>query len=344
MEIYSFQKIRKLGVIVTFVTMIVHVLHADGFEKSVREREPVDNRIVSLFEHVLEENNIHLRTDVQELSSIVRWSKEHGRIFQCIAWLDHKINQNPHSLYLRMALADSLLISEDWQRLDLELDMQHWFYQEHIRLAYKSFVSRKMGRIDWLNDWEKAVDNASVNGEKLRSLIVMVSTWEEWGEEIEAVLWPEIIENGVLKAWSLDLLNKVYAKTGDLDGWIRFTDYLLGIDPDNLDLVNNHVVYSIMKNEALLIDFNLIRTLKTGRSGKKEYQLTYALYLSAIGEIENARLELEALPLTFIESPEHALYSSRIIADYDEPRSKALRDIGESGTYTGFEKDYLLQY
>jgi predicted Zn-dependent protease len=253
----------------------------------------------------------------EDVHLVAGWMTAQGMARQAQAWMERLPDHLRSATSAQLALAESLAILRQWEKLRALTRTGNWRNQEHMRLVLLAYAMRGLGDHPGAQrQWNQAVLAAGSDSKNLLALGRMAGNWR-WDAEAEQVWWVLGRRPGPEQAGALRSLYNLYSLRGDTKQLLRACHALLKLNSD--DLVSKN-------NVAMLSGENLAEARRWAEEGYRAqpanpgYASTYAFALMGQQRAKEARAVLGKIDAEWFKAPSMAACYGLVLAAAGEPQ------------------------
>lgn len=249
-------------------------------------------------------------TDVSEMMA---WMNGNGLSKESMAWwgtLPDPIRLQP---VVRMAMAESCVLTRDWRMLQDLTAEGPWGGFELARLAYRSRALNALGDAAASGlAWKQAVDASGGQTAPVAMLIRLADAWG-WSPEAEELLWLQAHGSGNPR-WALISLYQRCRQRGDTTGLQRVVTRIVELDPSDLVARNNLATFAMLLGNGLPSAWKQALSLHESNPSNVVFRTTHALALHTQGRDDEALRVMETLTPGQLRDPAISAYYGIILS------------------------------
>jgi len=260
-------------------------------------------------------------TNAPAVWSLANWMNRNDLAAQTRQWLvacPPQIQTNPP---VALALADSLVASQDWPALEQFLQRQDWHELDFARLALRARAAAALQNqvaADAL--WRLATSHAGKRLGALTSLLALANAWQL--PAVRESLLAQILEASPSQRWAYRELLPQYLAVGNTRAVNRVSALVAQANPQDTEARNNFAATALLLKTDTVQAHRVAKENVERQPKDPDLVATYAFSLHLQGRTKNGLTRLESLDSQALRQPGIALYYG-ILLSATQQRGKA---------------------
>jgi predicted Zn-dependent protease len=252
-------------------------------------------------------------TNALDVLAVESWMSVRGLARQAEVWLEGLPMELRREHPVPMALAEALVVQENWPLLEELTRTTQWPTHDFLRLAMHARALR--AREDYVQSrkaWQAAVATAGGRAFDLRLLARAATAWR-WEAEAEGIWWLLASGNDEPRG-ALEALQRIYSARGETRQLMRVYRRGLETEPDDLLAKNNLAMDMLLLYEDVPAATRLAKEVMEAVPDNPFFVSTYAYALVVNKRAAEARALMEKLPAKTFEVPSLGTYYGIVLA------------------------------
>jgi hypothetical protein len=245
-----------------------------------------------------------------DISKICGFLSSKGKASTALAWLESIPLSTENEFYHRLAKINVLLELEKWEETKSLIGDEAWDANEPIRQAFLARLAQEQGKLTQAQfHWKKAVRMALSSAETTVMLAESVKRWPRW-ENYSVEIFEEIFKRRIHIEYAYAELRRIYRLREQPERMLDLTSNMLKLNPDNPNLRNDRVMYSLLLDKQVSEAYREAKQLHDQYPESFLVKTTYAFSLYHQGQFTEALGVMESLDRRALRLPELAFYQA----------------------------------